>query len=129
MPEEDVFHQLVTSMTSALSSQAKATFSAVAFLQQVQRESFVSHLPSSTHASVKHALLLTPSMSTLFDEIIILRSLTQVRDDSQLSLLKNPSSLKGGKQSASTAYSLGPRRRDASSSSSSSRFWSFSRGC
>ena len=40
------------------------------------------------------------STSTLFDEEVILRSLTQVRDDSQLSLLKNLSSLKGGKQSA-----------------------------
>ena len=73
--------------------------------QQVRRESFVSHLPSSTHTSVKHVLLLMPSMSSLFDEEVILRSLTEVRDDSQLSLLNNLFSLKGGKQTASTASS------------------------
>ena len=127
VPEEDVFRQLVASMTAALNSQAKATLSAAAFLQQVQCESFVYHLPSSTHALVKHALLSTPSMSALFDEIILL-SLTQVRDDSQLSLLKNLSSLKGGKRSASTASSSGPRRHNASLPSSSSHSRSFLRG-
>ena len=127
MPEEDVFHRLVASMTTALNSWVKATFYAAAFLQQVRHESFVSHLPSSTHASVKHALLL-PSTSTLFDEEVIMRSLTQVRDDSQLSLLKNLSSLKGGKHLAPTASSLGPRQCNASPSSSSSCSQSFSRG-
>ena len=94
----------------------------------MRRESFVSHLLSSTHALVKHALLLTLSTSTLCDEEVTLHSLTQVRDDSQLSLLKNLSSLKGGKQPASTASSLGPHRRSVSTSSSSSRSRSFSRG-
>ena len=68
VPEDIVFRQLVASMTTALNSQAKASFSAVAFLQQAQLESFVSHLLSCTQASVKHALLSTPSMSVLFDE-------------------------------------------------------------
>ena len=43
----------------------------------------MSHLVGSTHA-----LLSTPSASALFDEDVILQSLTQLRDDSQLSLLK-----------------------------------------
>ena len=128
VPEDTVFRQLVASMTTALNSQEKASFFEAAFLQQVRCESFVSHLLSSTHTSVKHALLSTPSTSALLDEEVLLRSLTQVRDDSQLSLLNNLSSLKGGKQSASTASSLGPRRRDSSSSSSSSLSRSFSRG-
>ena len=83
----------------------------------------MSHLVGSTHA-----LLSTPSASALFDEDVILQSLTQLRDDSQLSLLKNLSSLKGGKQLASTASSSGPRRGDASLSSSSYHSRSFSKG-
>ena len=76
-------------MTTALNSQVKASFAAVAFPQQVRHESFVPHLPGSTHTSVKHVLLLTPSTSALFDEEVILRLLTQVIDDSQLLWLKN----------------------------------------
>ena len=79
----------------------------------------MSHLPGSTYPSVKHALVLTPSMSTLFSEEVIRASLTQVKDDSQLSLLKNLSSLKGGGKSASSSSSSGCRHRDASSLSSS----------
>ena len=104
-------------MTTELNSKVKAKFSAAAILQQVWRESFVSHLPNSTHSSVKHALLSTPSTSALFDEEVILHLLIQVRDDSQLSLLKNLFSLKGGKQLASVASSSGPRRHVSSSSS------------
>ena len=121
MPDDTIFRQLVTSMTMAFTSQAKALFSVVAFLQQVRRESFVSHLPGSTHTSVKHVLLSTPSTSALFDEEVIRSSLTHAKDDSQLSLLKNLSSLKGGNQSASPASTSGHRRCDSSSSSSLSR--------
>ena len=117
VPEDSVFRQLITSMTTALKSQAKASFSAAAFLQQVHRESFVSHLLGSTHPSIKHTLHSTPSKSALFDEEVIRNLLTQVKDDSQLSLLKNLSSLKGGKQSASTSSSSGRCRRDSSSRS------------
>ena len=127
MPEDSVFRQLIVSMTTTFNSQAKSSFSVAAFLQQVRRESFVSHLLGSTQPSVKHALLSTPSLSALFDEEVIRSSLTQVKDDSQLSLLKNLSSLKGGKQSASTSSSSGPRCCDSSSASSSSRSCSFSR--
>ena len=126
--EDTVLRQLIASMTTTLNSQAKASFSAAAFLQQVWRVSFVSYLPSSTHASVKHALLSTPSTSALFGEEVILHSLTQVRDDSFLSLLRNPSSLKDEKQSASTASTSDPCWLDSSSSSSSSGYRSFSRG-
>ena len=62
--------------------------------------SHVSHLPPSAHASVKHALLSTPSMSSLFAEDVIKESLTQVKEGSQIKLLTNLSSLKGGKQLA-----------------------------
>ena len=79
----------------------------------------MQHLPSSTHAAVKHALLSTVSSSSLFDEDIICSSLTQVKDNSQLLLLKNLSSLKGGKQSASTASTSGHHQNDSS--------WSHSR--
>ena len=82
-------------MTTALTSQAKASLSVAAFLQQVRKKSYVSHLPGFTHPSVKHALLSTPSTSTLFSEEVIRALLTQVKDDSQLFLLKNLSSLKG----------------------------------
>ena len=123
VPEDSVFCQLIVSMSTALNSQDKAYFSVVAFFQQVRRESFVSHLPGSTHPSVKHALL---STSALFDEEVIRSSLTQVEDDSQLSLSKNLFSLKGGKQSASPSSSSDPCCQD-SSSSSSSRSHGFSR--
>ena len=96
VPEDSAFRQFITSMTTTLISQAKASFSVAAFLQQVRKESYVSHLLGSTHPSVKHAPLSTPSMSTLFSEDVIRASLTQAKDDSQLSLLKNLSSLKGG---------------------------------
>ena len=104
MPEDNVFCQLVATMTTALNSQAKASFSGAALLQQVPCELFVSHLLGCTLTSVKQVLLSTLSTSALLDEVI-LRSLTHVKDDSQLSLLKNLSSLKGGKQSTSTASS------------------------
>ena len=107
------------SMTTALNSQAKISFSVAAFLQQVRRESLVSHPSRSTHLSAKHALLSTPSSFSLFDEEVIRSSLTQVKDDSQLSLLENLSSLKDGKLSASTASTSGHRWHDSSSSLSS----------
>ena len=120
VPDDAVFRQLVASMATALNFQAKAFFSAVAFLQQVQRESFVSHLLRSTLVSVRHVLLSTSSTSSLFSEEVSRSLLTQVKDDSQLSLLKNHPSLKGRKQSASTASTSGHRRRDSLSSSPSS---------
>ena len=74
----------------------------------------MSHLPSATHVSVKHAHLSTPPSSSPFIEDVIYNFLTQVKDDSRLSLLKNLSSLKGGKQLASTAYTLGHHRSSSS---------------
>ena len=55
----------------------------------------MSHLLASTHASVKLALLSTPSS---FSEDIIKESLTQVKEDSQVKLLSNLSSFRGGKR-------------------------------
>ena len=104
---EDIFNQLVSSMTTAINSQAKASFSTVAFLQQKKQKTLVSHLPSTTHTSVKYAHLSTPSSSSLFTEDIICGSLTRVKEDSQLSLLKNLSSLKGKKRSASPPSTSG----------------------
>ena len=86
--ENSVFQQLISSMMTALTSQAKTAFSLQEFLQQVRRESYVSHLPGPTHPSVKHALLSTPSSSALFSKDVILASLTQVKDGSHLSLLR-----------------------------------------
>ena len=63
-----VFHQLVSSMTASINSQARVSFSAAAFLKLKRRETLVPHLPPSTHASFKHALLPTPSTSSLFAE-------------------------------------------------------------
>ena len=123
MPDDDIFSQLVSSMTTIINSQARASFSAATFLQQKRRETLVSLLPRATHASVNHALLSTPSSSSLFTEDVIRDSLTQLKDDSQLSLLKNLSSLKGGKQSASTASALG-HPWSSSSSYSRSFLWS-----
>ena len=127
VPEDSVFRQLISSMTTALTSQAKASFSIAAFLQQVKKESYVSHFPGSTHPSVKHALLSIPSTSTLFSREVICSLLTQVKDDSQLSLFKNLYLLKGWDKSASTSSSSGYCRRDLSSSSSFSRGHGFSR--
>ena len=68
----------------SLKSQAKVSFSAASFLKQKQQETLVSRLPSVTHASVKHTLLMSPSSSSLFAEDVIRDSLTQVKEDSQL---------------------------------------------
>ena len=127
VPEDSVFRQLIASMTTALTSQAKASFLVAVFLQQVCKESYMSHLPGSTHPSVKHALLSTLSTSTLLSEEVIRASLTRVKDDSLLSLLKNLSSLKGGGKSASASSSSGYHCCDTSSSFSSSRGRGFSR--
>ena len=81
VPDDQVFHQLVTSMTEAINSQAWASLSSASFLKQKRREALVSHLPSQIHKSVKLALLSTPSSSSLFSEDIIKESLTQVKED------------------------------------------------
>ena len=81
-PEDDIFHQLISSLTMSLNSQAKASFSAASFLKQKRRETLVSHLPSVTHASVNHARLTSPSLSSLFAEDMIRDSLTRVKENS-----------------------------------------------
>ena len=73
VPEEESFHCQVSSLSVALSSQAKALLSAAAFLKQKRRETYVSHLPNSTHESVRQALLLSPSAKSLFSEDVIVR--------------------------------------------------------
>ena len=108
-PQDDSFGNLVTSPTLSLQSQAKASFSANCFLQQKRRETFVSHLPASTHASVKYELLATPSSPSLFVNLMIKESFTQMKEDTNLAVLKNLSFAKGGKQSASAASSSGTR--------------------
>ena len=60
------FHHLVSSLSVSLNSQAKASLSAAAFLKQKRRETYVSHLSSSTLDSVRQALLSTPSNELLF---------------------------------------------------------------
>ena len=52
VPEDESFHRLVSSLSVALNSQAKASLSSASFLKQKRRETYVSHLPSSTHDSV-----------------------------------------------------------------------------
>ena len=128
VPEEESFHRLVSSLLVALNSQAKASLSAAAFLKQKRRETYVSHLPSSTHESVRQALLSSPSADSLFSDDVIAKSLGQLKDDSQI-LLKNLSSQRGGKGSASSASSSTQRRprtqvstQDSAQSSSRSSY-------
>ena len=52
----------------------------------------MSHLPSHTHDSVRHALLSLKLSSSLFADEVIEKSFDQVKDYSQLLLLKNLSS-------------------------------------
>ena len=96
---------LVSSLSVALNSQAKASFVAAEYLKQKRRETYVSHLPSHTHDSVRYALLSSKSSSFLFADEVIEKSFGQVKDDSQLQLLKNLSSQKGSKGSASSSSS------------------------
>ena len=87
----------------------------------------MSHLRAATHASVKHALLSTPSSpssTSLFEESVIKELLTQVKEDCNLALLKNLSSTKGGKQLASAASSSGTHRASSKSGSSASAWFS-----
>ena len=113
-----MFHQLVSSLTVFLSSQAKASF------LKKRRGTLVSHLPGSTHALVKHSLLTSPSSSSLFAKDVIRDSSAQVKENSQLKLLKNLFSGRGGKQSASSASASSHRRSSSSASSSSSSSYS-----
>ena len=118
VPEDSSFRQLISSLTKALTTQARTSYYLQQFLQQTKCDSYVSHLPGFTPQSVKCALLTTPSSQKLFSKDVILTSLTQVTNDSQLSLLKNLSSLKGGGKSASSSSPSGFRLRDSSSFSS-----------
>ena len=102
-PSDDGFNKVVSSLSVALTVQAKASYAASAFLKQVCRESYVAHLPAHTNDSVKHAVLSTPSEESLFSEEVIQRSLGQVRDDSQLQLLRNLSSQRSEKSLASSS--------------------------
>ena len=104
-PSDEGFNKVVSSLSVALTAQAKASYAAAAFIKQVRRETCVAHMPAHTHDSVKHALLLTPWEESLFFEEVILRSLGQVRDDSQLQLLWNLSSQRSEKSSASSSSS------------------------
>ena len=128
-PDEG-FNKVVSSLSVALTAQAKASFAAASFLKQVRWETYVAHLPAHTPDSVKHALLLTPSEESLFSEEVIQRSLGQVRDDSQLQLLRNLSSQKSEKSSTSSSVSTQRHRcspgsqQSASSSSRDSQFQS-----
>ena len=124
VPEDESFRNLVNSLTFSLQSQAKASFSSSCFLQQKRRETLVSHLPAATYASVKHAFLSTPPSPSLFAESVIKESLTQVKEDSNLARLKNRSSTKGSKQSASAASSSGTRHAFSMSGSSASSWFS-----
>ena len=61
--EDEGFHKLVSSLSVAHNSQAKASFAASEYLKQKRRETYVSLLPSHTHDSVRHALLFSKSSS------------------------------------------------------------------
>ena len=122
VPDSPVFHQLFSSMTPAINVQARASFFTATFLKQIHQETLVSHLPSTMHASVKHALFSSPSTSSLFSEDVVKASLTQVKEGSQLSLLSNLSSKKDGKR---TASSSSPSSRGRSSLSAASRSSSY----
>ena len=124
-PSDEAFNKIVSSLSVALTAQEKASYAASAFLKQIRRETYVTHLPAHTHDSVKHALLSTPSEDSLFSEEVIQRSLGQVRDDSQLQLLRNLSTQRSEKGSASSSSTPAQRRRRSpvpqQSASSSSR--------
>ena len=130
-PSDEAFNKVVSSLSVALTAQA--SYVASAFLKQIRRKTYVAHLPTHTHDSMKHALLLTPSEDSLFSEEVIQRSLGQVRDDSQLQLLRNLSTQRSEKSSASFSSTLAQHRRRSpgpqQSASSSSRDSSYqSRG-
>ena len=128
-----MFNKVVSSLSVALMAQAKASYAASAFLKQIRRKTYVAHLSTHTHDSVKHALLSTPSEDSLFSEEVIQCSLGQVRDDSQLQLLRNLSTQRSEKGSASSSSTSAQRHRRSpgpqQSASSSSRDSSYqSRG-
>ena len=109
-PSDDGFNKVVFSLSVALTAQAKASYVASAFLKQICQETYVAHLPAHMHDSVKQALLSTPSEESLFSEEVIQRSLGQVRDDSQLRLLRNLSSQRSEKSSASSSSAPAQQR-------------------
>ena len=74
---------LLRAITEAINDQARAVFSSASFRKQKRQEALLSHLPPHTHEYVKLALLATPSSSLFFDDIIK-KSLTQMKEDSQI---------------------------------------------
>ena len=70
LSSDEGFNKVVSSLSVALTAQAKASYAAPSFLKQVRRETYVAHLPPHTHDFVKHALLSTPSEDSLFSEVI-----------------------------------------------------------
>ena len=109
-PSDEAFNKVVSSLSVALTAQAKASYVASAFLKQVRHETYVAHLPAHMHDSVKHALLSTPSEESLFFEEVMQHSLGQVRDDSQLQLLWNLSTQRSEKGLASSSSTPAQRR-------------------
>ena len=59
-PSDEAFNKVVSSLSVALTAQAKASYAASAFLKQIGHETYVAHLPAHTHDSVKHALCQLP---------------------------------------------------------------------
>ena len=120
IPEEDIFLQLIF-QPYGVPQFAGYDLISVCFLSEADvMETLVAHLPSVTHASVKHTFLTSPSSSPLFAEAVIRDSLTQVKEDSRLELLLNLFSSRGGMQTASTASVSGQWRGFSSTSSLSS---------
>ena len=65
-PSGDEFNNISFSLSVALTAQAKTTYVVSIFFRHVLRETYVAYLPAHTHNSVKHALLSTPSVESLF---------------------------------------------------------------
>ena len=65
---------------------------------------------TALHSCFGEAFIVIVPIYALFDEDVIKASLTQVKEDSQLKLLLNLSSMKDDKQSASSASSSGHGR-------------------
>ena len=115
-PDPALFNTHISSISSSLSSQARSAAALADFLQSKRRESYVAHATLPLSQAQKRELLVSPgSASGLFDQSLLEKISSQVKEDSFIS-----SSLSMDKMAQSRPFGGGKSSSSLSGSSGSS---------
>ena len=79
-PSGDEFNNVESSLSVALTAQAKSSYVVSIFLRHVLRETYIAHLPAHTHDSVKPCPVFDSIGGVFVSAEVIQRSLGQVRE-------------------------------------------------